>query len=293
MEKEEVDGILSKAFPNSKPKGIKKFQKGLINKTYEAKVGRKEVILRIYPQDMWKIKKEMYLYSLISKKAGVPVPKVISHGKNFLLMSKIRGKELSPANRKGIRKAGEILAKIHSIRFSSYGWIINKEIRPSFRRWDEFIRYDTGLKFRKIPSRHSGLKLQVRKIIDENKSLLKISSRPCLLHKDYHFSHIIAYKGRINGIIDIEWAISGHNEFDIVKSCLWMFEKKPKLEKIFLEGYQRYGKISERFEERKRLYRILHLLSSFSFSYECRNKGWCTYNLKELKGEIDEYNKAY
>ena len=121
---------------------------------------------------------------------------------------------------------------------------------------------------------------------------MNVKSKPCLLHKDYHSSHIIVNKGRINGVIDLEWAMSGHNELDIAKSCLWMFEKKPRLEWIFLEGYKKYGKISKGFGKRKKLYKLLVLLSSLSFSYECKNKKWCIYNLKKLNGEVNEYNKA-
>ena len=116
--------------------------------------------------------------------------------------------------------------------------------------------------------------------------LLNVKTKPCLLHKDYHASHIIADKGKISGIIDFEWAIAGHNELDIVKSCLWMFENKKDLEKIFLDGYKQYGEISKDFSKRRKLYEILTLLSSLSFSYECKHKKWRIYNYKKLLGAL-------
>lgn len=286
-----VGGVIERIYPNSRIKYIRKFKKGLINETYETKINDKALVLRIYPKDFWKIKKEKYLYNLIRKKTNVPVPKIIKTGRNYLLMSKIEGKELKIKDKSLIKKAGELLAKIHSIKFPYYGWIISNEIKPKFKNWLDFINYDIELKFRKIPDSYSNLKNDIKDIINKNKSLLTIKTKPCLLHKDYHASHIIINNKRINGIIDIEWAISGHNEFDITKSCLWMFDKKPELEKIFLEGYKRYGRISREFNKRKGLYKIFHLLSSLSFSYECKNKKWCVYNLKKLKGAINEYNK--
>ncbi len=288
-----VGGIIRRIFPGNRISYVRKFKKGLINETYDVKVDNKGLVIRIYPKDLWKVKKEKYLYNIIRKKTDVPVPEVIKLGRNYLLMSKIKGRELSVKNKVLVRKAGELLAKIHSIEFPYYGWIINTEIKPKFRDWVEFVYSDVDSKFRKIPKRYHLLRDKIKDIISDNESLLDVKSEPCLLHKDYHSSHIITSGENIEGIIDWEWAMSGHNELDIAKSCLWMFEGKPELEGIFLEGYKKYGKITKDFNKRKRLYKLLILLSSLSFSYECKNKKWCMYNLKKLKGEINEHNKAY
>lgn len=287
-----VGGIIKRIYPDSRVTSIRKFRKGLINETYGLKVNNKSLVLRVYPRDFWKIKKEEYLYDLIRRKTNVPVPNVIRTGRNYLLMSKVEGKELSVKNKSLVKKAGEILAKIHSIKFPYYGWIIKNEIKPKYRKWLDFVNYDIRLKFRKIPSKHLELKHKVKEIIDNNRDLMNVKSKPCLLHKDYHPSHIIVNKGKINGIIDIEWAISGHNEFEVAKSCTWMFDKKPELEKVFLEGYRGYGILSKDFVERKKLYKLIVLLSALSFSYECRNMRWRIYNLIKLKVAVNEYNKT-
>jgi aminoglycoside phosphotransferase (APT) family kinase protein len=290
--KTKVGGLIYRIYPDSRVSSIKRFRKGVINETYSLKVDGSSLVLRIYPKDFWKIKKEKYLYELIREKTDVPVPKVIKTGRNYILMSKVQGKELSIKNKDLVRKAGEYLAKIHSIKFPYYGWIIKKRIKPKFRKWSDFINYDIKLKSRKIPAKYDSLKKKVKEIIEDNRNLLNIKSKPCLLHKDYHSSHIIADKNKINGIIDIEWAMSGHNEFEVAKSCFWMFDKKPELEKIFLQGYRKYGKLSKDFNERKKLYKIIVLLSSLSFSYKCKNIRWCIYNLRKLKGAVNEYNKT-
>lgn len=286
-----VGGIIGRIYPGSRITYIKRFSKGLIHQTYEVMVDNKLLVLRISEKDFWKIKKEKYIYNLISKKTDVPVPRILKTGRDYTLMSKLEGKELSVKDKKSVEKAGEYLAKIHSIKFPYYGWIIGNKIKPKFRHWIDFINYDINLKFKKIPEEHQYLKKKVKKIVDENMPLLDIDSKPSLLHKDYHFSHIIVNKGKIEGIIDLEWAMSGHNEMDIAKSCLWMFENKPQMERIFLQGYRKYGKLSREFPERKRLYKLLVILSALSFSYECKHRRWCAYNLKELKGELNEYNK--
>lgn len=287
-----VGGIIKRIYPGSRISYIKKFSKGLIHQTYEVMVDSRAVVLRISEKDFWKIKKEKYLYNLIAKKTDVPVPKILKTGGNYTLMSKLEGKELSVKDRKAVEKAGEYLAKIHSIKFPYYGWIVGNKIKPRFRHWIDFINYDINLKFNKIPRKHQYLKSKIKKIVDGNSSLLDVGLKPSLLHKDYHSSHIIVKKGEIQGVIDLEWAMSGHNELDIAKSCLWMFENKAEMERVFLQGYRKYGRISKKFPERKRLYKLLIILSALSFSYECKHRRWCTYNLRELKGELDEYNKG-
>lgn len=290
--KTKVGGVLKGIYTDNSIISIKRFKKGVINETYDVKVNGRSLVLRMYPKDFWKIKKEKHLYSLIRKKTNVSVPRIIKTGRNYLLMSKIEGKELSIKDKKLVKEAGELLAKIHSIKFPYHGWIVGKEIKPKFRDWADFIYYDINQKFRKIPKEHKKLKNNIRDILNKNKFLLDFKAKPCLLHKDYHSSHIIVGKNKINGVIDLEWAMSGHNEFDITKSCLWMFEKKPELEKIFLEGYKRYGEVSNEFTERKKLYKLLVLLSALSFSYECKNKKWCVHNLERLKVALNEYNKT-
>jgi len=240
---------------------------------------------------LWKIRKEEYLYNLIRKKTDVPIPKVIKAGRDYLLMTKIRGRELDVSNEALVKKAGEYLAKIHSIKFPSYGWIIRDKIKPKFKNWIDFVKYDMDLKFKNIPKKDEWLKDVIKHILKEHRSLFNVKDGPCLLHKDYHSSHILVDKGKISGIIDIEWAMAGHNEMDLVKSLLWMFEDKPKLEKVFLEGYKKYGHVSKEFGDRRKIYNLLVLVSALSFSHECKNKKWCNYNLKKLKVAVNEYNK--
>lgn len=277
--------VINGVFPRASCTSIKEFKKSCINATYDVKLKNpsKQVVLRMFPKDGWKAQKEEYLYSLIKKKTNVPIPKVFHTGKDYLILSRILGKNLSGRNRKLIRKAGEILARIHSIKFNSYGWIVGRDIKPKFSNWEKFMVYDVDHKLKKLNGFvKEGLITKSRAYFDKNRDLLKIKSKPSLLHKDYHYSHIIVHKGKISGIIDFEWAIAGHNELDLAKSILWMFEKDEKGEKIFLEGYKKYGTISKDFEERKELYSMLLEISSLWFSYELKNKKWCNYNLKKI-----------
>ena len=92
--KTKVGGILKGIYTGSSVSSIKRFKKGLINETYDVKVDGKRVVVRIYPSDFWKAKKEKYLYELLREKTDVPVPEVIALGRDYLVMSKIEGKGL-------------------------------------------------------------------------------------------------------------------------------------------------------------------------------------------------------
>ena len=274
---DKVRKLIKKEFKGSP---CKRLGKGCINISYEVE----DSIFRFFPRDGWKAKKEKYLYSLIKRKTSLPIPKVHKVGKDYIILSKIKGKGISLKNKKLIEKAGEYLAKLHKIKFNQFGWIIGDKIKPSFSRWADFLEYDLKHKIDKadkiIPKE---LLCKISVYFDKNKKLLNINSKPCLLHKDYHSSHIIANKGEINGIIDFEWAIAGHNEMDLAKSCLWMFYKDKKFEKIFLNGYKKHNKISKDFAKRRRVYELLILFSSLIFSCDLKSKKWYDYNLKKIK----------
>ncbi len=300
ISKRGVEKAIFRAFPNSKIESIKKFEKGLVNRTFDIKIRNpdKNLVLRIFPKDPWKADKEEFLYNLIAKKTDVPVPKIYLIDKSkkimpysYLVLSKIEGdsvdKEYEKSkDKKLFIKAGEILAKIHSIKFKRFGWILGDKISPAFKTWPEFLDYDVNEKLKKIRKANIIAKSDVyecKRRIDILESLVEIKDKPCLLHKDYHFSHIIADNNKIGGIIDFEWAIAGHNELDLFKSEQWMFDKLPELKHYFFKGYKKFGNISKEYEQRKKLYEIILLISSIVFSYEMKHKNWLDYNMKKMK----------
>lgn len=307
ISKNSIHKAISKAFPHSKISKIKKLKKGMINKNYEISIKNPErnLILRIYPKDEWKAKKEEFIYNLISRKTNIPVPKIYLADvskkilpKAFILYSKIEGENLDiyykkTKNKKIIEKAGEFLAKIHSIKFPCYGWVMGNGIEPRFSRWSDFLSYDIDEKLNKMSKIKKVPKNMIYKIIDyfnENKNLLEIKKEPCLLHKDYHFSHIFVKENKISGIIDMEWATAGHNELDLAKSKWFMFERFPEIEGYFFDGYKKYGNISKKFEKREEIYILILLVGLISLSYEIKNMRWLDYNIKKIN-EILKWKK--
>ena len=113
--------------------------------------------------------------------------------------------------------------------------------------------------------------------------LLDIRKGPCLLHKDYHCPHILTDKNNITGIIDVEWAIAGHNENDFIKMELWAFNKIKGVRDSFFKGYLKYGHISSDYTDRKKIYELWHWINMTNISLEIKNKEWLRYNTKTLE----------
>ncbi len=301
---EKAGQIVKKAFPDARIEKLQIYKHGLINKTYEIIISTpdeksKELILRLSPKESWKPKKEKFVYELISGKTFVPVPKVYLIesseeliGSSFMLLSKIKGEDLDKVysktrNKSLISNAGEYLGEIHSIKMPAFGWIMDNGIEPKFSKWTDFLEYDLNEKLSSLAMvRHFPKQVinQSRRFFSTKRNILDTEEKPCLLHKDYHYSHIIADDKNINGIIDVEWAIAGRPELDLVKSCMWMFPKEKETEKIFLNGYRKKAKISSGFEERKTIYEFLILVSSLSLAYEYHNLKWVEEHLARLRG---------
>ncbi len=258
-----------------------------------------ERILRIF-SDPWKARKEEFVYSEIRRHTTVPVPEIFfiddSMEKSpfaYSILSKLPGIPLDKAYHKGddaslFEKAGEMLAQIHTIRYPQFGWIVGNEIMPAFDNWKEFCWHDIRFKRDRLSSLKpvQSLRPKIDTFLNQYSYLLEIEDKPCLLHKDYHCSHILVDKGAISGIIDIEWAIAGHSENDLIKMELWDFPRmKPAMKSVrdaFYNGYLRHGLISADYPERKKLYELMHHISMVNISFEIKNKVWLKKNVASL-----------
>lgn len=280
-------------FPSSDIIRISPFTSGNINKMYEVKLKKRNIILRIY-NEAWKAKKEALIYKKIKDKLNLPVPEVYYYDdsctmlpKAFSLLSKLPGYPITYSYRKYhnlklFEKAGASLAKIHTIKYAKFGWILGDEIKPSFKKWSDFVEYDLYQKIEKQKEIQE-LRKKIENYLSDNENLLKIAQKPCMLHKDYHGSHILTDAHNITGILDMEWAIAGHNENDFIKMELWTIGDNKKIKQTFFKGYKEWGNISEDYEKRKRIYELWHYVNMVNISSELKNKKWLKYNIHNLQ----------
>ncbi|MBR9699037.1 aminoglycoside phosphotransferase family protein [Candidatus Woesearchaeota archaeon] len=295
--RKDIQNVVDDCFGPTKIRSITPFKGSHINTLWDIKLDKgKDIILRVF-NEAWKAKKESFVYKTISTHTDIPIPRIYTADDSleiipfaYTLMSHIPGIKLekcyrSCKNEDIYHKAGELLAKLHSIKFKKFGWIIGKDINPAFDRWKDFAEYDIELKLAKIKHYHEVKRLlpRVMSSINEQEHLFQIRSKPCMVHKDFHSSHIMADKDKIAGIIDVEWAIAGHNENDFTKMELWDFTKHPKMRKVFFDGYTKHGSISKDYTERKELYELWHRISMINISHELKNKEWLRHNLIRLK----------
>ncbi len=276
-----------KGFSAEKIKSLYSLSQGNINTVYSVRLASdKEIILRVY-NEAWKAKKEAFIYRMVRQKLEIPVPEVLYSDDSkeefpfaYSIMGKLPGKQIDRIyGRKNIfEKAGECLGKLHTIHFGKFGWIVGNDVQPAFRKWKDFFWHDINRKIERIREGIPQELPKIRRYFEENSGLLEISSKPCLLHKDYHPSHILAGKGKITGILDMEWAIAGHNENDFMKMEAWAFPKHPRMRKPFFRGYSRYSSISSEYEERKKFYGLWHRINMVSISAEIKNPIWLKQN---------------
>lgn len=294
--KKDIESAVRKCFDSSLV-SIRPYSKGYINRMFELKLTtpRKELLLRLF-NEKWKAKKEAFIYRKIAA-LDIPIPEIYcidDSGKilpyAYLIMSKIKGRQIDENYRKYKNKrlfgqAGEILAKLHTIKFQKFGWIIGNKIKPAFKRWQDFVWHDIGLKFARLKNirKVMNIKDEIEHYLSNYSYLLDVNKKPSLLHKDYHCSHILTDKNNITGIIDVEWAIAGHNENDFIKMELWALNRLKNLREAFFRGYLKYGSISDDYLARKKLYELWHWISMVNISYEIKNRGWLNYNIKALE----------
>ncbi|HLC65415.1 MAG TPA: aminoglycoside phosphotransferase family protein [Candidatus Nanoarchaeia archaeon] len=279
--KSQLGKVIRRIFPESRIRSIS-LRRGFFNENWIIGMDSRKVVVRVFDEP-WKAKKEEFLYGLIRKKTDVPVPEVyycdVSRkilSKPYLALSLCDGriaKDAKELEKRTIMQMGSYLAKIHSVRMKSFGWIIGDAIRPSFSKWKDFMDYDFGNKLAVI-RKHGDLGKEIddiRKTYNCYQTLFDVREKPCLLHKDFHLQNIFIKGDKVSGVIDWEWALGGHNELDISKSVLFMFEKNPGLEKEFIKGYLRHGSLKG-FEKRKSAYRFVNIVGNLSLAFQLGNR---------------------
>ena len=171
----EVVAAIRKHFPGATVENVERYRKGIMNATFKVTLSSPAnvVVYRSYSRDEWKAAKEQYLYKLIRDKTSVPVPEVLAKGKTYSILSHVAGDELDLTDETMVREAGKMLAKVHSIRMPSFGWIVGNAIEPAFADWESFLRFDTEHKLSKLPAseEHTAIGKKVLEILEKQRKL--------------------------------------------------------------------------------------------------------------------------
>lgn len=293
ISKSEALKVARLIFP--KTKGVKKINKGFSHNIFEIKTGEfpKKVILKVCIQERenhFSLKKEARIHEML-KGIGIPVPEVIKVDDSkeiisaeFMICEYVPGTDLDKIWNKISKKEqeeiatkmGEILGKIHEIKFDKYGYLKTNGIKDEYN----WILKGKGKKVKLNPSSLAILswtlndfgRLFVNKsfsneklnkifnYLHKNQKLSECYEKPSLVHGDFDILNIKVKKIKGNweicSLLDFEYSASLPKEYDFIKLHRRGFFEKEYLKKSLLKGYKKYQKISKDFESKIKFMRI-------------------------------------
>ena len=279
-------------FENAKT--ARKLNRGFSHNIYEVETNSypEKVILRFSNENPEKfgLEKEIRVNKIIQR-LGLPVPRIIFYDKTkklipyeFVIMSKLEGEDLDFVWNKLSKKEqmqiaekmGEILGKIHSVKFNSFGLLLPKGISDegkfSLKEVGEEARANAasfkilsdGLsdlgKFASYKIINPEFTAEVANFIIKNKALSETNEKPALIHGDFFSANfrVKKIKGNwfITGLIDFEYAAAYTREFDFIKLARNGF-LQGCIKDAILKGYQKYQVIDKNFDKKVEYLRIV------------------------------------
>jgi len=256
-----------------KAEEIHEISEGLMHDTYRATVEGKDYIVQFSADgydDHNSLRHCLDMCELLSDAVKVPqaVTKEVRkiNGEKYIIVEKIEGrsgeKNISPEK---TRRAGKELAKIHNYTtFEKEGWIqFNEELEiVDFEEGSLKEKYLKQLEEKLQTLREEGLKEladEVENFVEERKNLFPENFKSVICHDDFTPDNTIFLDGKVNGIIDMDYAFSGLDTRNIIKSAnaYWMHDPgKNWPRQKFYQGYKEQRPLPENFDKLEEFFRI-------------------------------------
>lgn len=247
---------------HQKPKYFHKIiARGLDHILYDVELGNKRVVVRInqttVEDDYFEVEDYIYRKLILLGIQNCGVYFIEKRGKNFpydfIILDKLmigdferllqEGEYTTEMEMNLVKRSGEFLRKIHTIKTSRYGFfdrsLLKRGLIGTKSTWADYyltaleVNLNTLIKLKYIDNEKA---CEIRKVIEQNKRLL-ICDNPVLLHGDYCDHNIISDANTLTGVIDWTDAISGDPLHDI---AFWSSFYPTERLGLFLSGY--YGK---------------------------------------------------
>lgn len=324
----EIDAILAARTIYPKAKKANRINKGYSHEIFEVETEAypESVIVRFTNNnpDENSLGKEIRVNNLLQE-IGIPVPRIILHDKSktrcpyeFAILSKSEGKDLidiwdnlSKKDQEDIaEQMGEILGKIHTIRFDSFGILKSEGISNKNDITDFSLRIkgkmpdvnrgmyhilsitmeDVGKlsSFNIIPDKTLN---KISSYIIKNKDLCKNSDKPCLLHGDFEYRNIkvkkIKNKWNITALFDFEYSASRQKEYDFIKLDRIGFLANNHIRKGLIKGYTRHQKIDNEFDKKVKYFRMGRDIAYCVVLLKAGDKEMAIKILKSVEERID------
>ena len=274
------------------PQSVRRPGSGLTSSVFILETAQGDFILKVSrdPASDWKLGKERIVYGLL-RRQGLPAPQVLVTDLSHYLVSfaytlseRLPGVTLSHANadmsaaeRVGVyRQLGDMMGWMHSLTFDCFGDVMEQDgittVGPAqelageaagantgpFATWHEMHKQIVRgrLSFLSHTEFHD-LVEPVAYWFGDHEDLLDYPISPRLLHMDLHMSNILVSGGMVSGILDVEEAVIGHNEYDLMRTELAHFgDGYEALREAFFEAYTALVLLDDGYEGRKPLYEL-------------------------------------
>jgi aminoglycoside phosphotransferase (APT) family kinase protein len=219
---------------------------------------------------------EALAYRLLQE-IGLPLPALITVDDSrqllphpYLIATRLPGQPLvegwgTAQDNSLAEQAGSLLAQIHDITFARFGPLMFEVDRaqPNPTHWCEYV--ESYCQRHAQPALTAGVISAAQH--DHITHLLR-QMRPSfdrlryghLIHGDYHPENLLVAEGRISGVLDLEWAISGDPAWDFVLLDEWEVTA-PGSSAAFLRGYTTVRPLDKDHTRRLQMYALLRSLA--------------------------------
>jgi len=303
---DEKDALKAAQIIFKKSKIAKKLNRGYSHDIYEVETNESpaKAIIRFSNKNPREncLEKEIRVNQIL-KKIGIPVPEILLHDKTkkiipyeFVIMAELEGEDLDqlwdnlPENEKIdiLEKIGEILGRIHKVKFKHFGILLPKGIK---KKADFSLKME-GDKIEMNPSTldifvdtfewigtlatfsiiNPEFILDLTKYILDKRKLTETNEKPALTHGDFYTQNFkvkrINNEWIITGLLDFEYGAAKIKEYDFVKLHREGILEKDSQREALLKGYKKYQKIDQDFDKK------------IDFFRTCRDIGFASYLLK-------------
>ena len=218
-----------------------------------------------------KFANERVAYELLAVR-GLPIPSVVALDTSrcvvpyeYIILTRLPGTNIaeswrtlpSAQVRDLAREAGVALARLHTVTFPAFGKL-REQSAPRFHSWPDYFgdyahRYiDAAVRYGLLDE---ALRSRLEGVLHRAGDLLVRVGQGVLVHSDYHYENILHDEGRLSGILDFEWALSGDPSYDFMNADV-RTSQIPESEAAFVAGYQSIRPLDAEHGRRTDLYRL-------------------------------------
>lgn len=224
-----------------------------------------------------KSENERLAYALLARR-GAPVPAVMALDTSrriapydYIILTRLPGvnlaeswQSLAPARvRRLAWESGAWLALLHAVSLPAFGKV-HEQGAPRFRTWlayfgDYARRYrDAAREFGLLDD---ALRARLEGVLSRPHDQLARVTQGVLVHSDYHYENILQDKGRLSGILDFEWALSGDPSYDFMAAGE-RERQLPGSEAAFVAGYRSIRALDAEHDRRLEIYLLFFQLEN-------------------------------